>query len=158
MENNGNPENQPGNSRQDLLVPLMIVAFLAVSWFVYTYVNRNWLDAFDQVLAWIKNPSVTYTSVPIAGVPLAFLATLEILFLGVTAGYLLLNNEKDLTLKPSLFSGLVEALPTAVGHGLPGQGHLPHLAQPALVNRIILDFLSPQSDLFSTRRQACQSN
>jgi len=67
-------------------------------------------------------------------------------------------GEKDLTLKPSLFSGLVEALPTAVGHGLPGQGHLPHLAQPALVNRIILDFLSPQSDLFSTRRQACQSN
>lgn len=54
-------------------------------------------------------------------------------------------GEKDLTLKPALFSGLVAALPTGVGRGLPGQGHLPHMGQPAAVNCMILDFLSAQA-------------
>lgn len=84
----------------------MILAFLACSWLVYAYANRNWLDAFDQVLTWFKNPSITYTSMPITGVPLAFLATLEVLFVGVASGYLLLNNEKDLTVKLVTVLGL----------------------------------------------------
>jgi hypothetical protein len=99
VENNGTTENLPSSSRQELLVPLMILAFLACSWLVYVYVNRNWIDAFDQVLAWFKNPSIILNSATIAGVPLAFLATIETLFLGLTSGYLLLNNEKDLTVK-----------------------------------------------------------
>ena len=84
----------------------MILTFLARAWLVYTYVNRNWLDAFDQVLSWLRDPSITYTSVPITGVPWAFLATIEILFLGVTSGYLLLNIEKDISIKIITMLGL----------------------------------------------------
>jgi pimeloyl-ACP methyl ester carboxylesterase len=65
-------------------------------------------------------------------------------------------GEKDLTLKPSLFSGLVAALPSAVGRGLPGQGHLPHIGQPTTVNRMILDFL--QSRMLAPQEVEWQSN
>jgi hypothetical protein len=106
VENNSIPENRSNSSRQDLSVPIMILAFLVCSWLVYAYANRNWFDAFDQVLAWLKNPIINYTSVPIAGVPLAFLATLEVLFLGATSGYLLLNNEKDFGVKMITVVGL----------------------------------------------------
>jgi hypothetical protein len=99
VENSSDAETRPKETREDLLVPLMILAFLACAWLVYAFVNRNWLDAFGQVLSWIRNPSINYTSVPITGVPWAFLATIEVLFLGVTSGYLLLNNEKDLSIK-----------------------------------------------------------
>ena len=106
MENSSIAETRPKETREDLLVPLMILTFLACAWLVYTYVNRNWLGAFDQVLSWIRNPSITYTSVPLTGVPWAFLATIEVLFLGVTSGYLLLNNEKDLSIKIITVLGL----------------------------------------------------
>jgi 4-amino-4-deoxy-L-arabinose transferase-like glycosyltransferase len=99
LENNSTTEIRTKETREDLLVPMMILAFLACAWLVYTYVNRNWLDAFDQVVTWIMNPTITYTSVTIAGVPWAFLATIEILFLGVTSAYLLLGNEKDTNIK-----------------------------------------------------------
>ena len=99
MEKSQPQENRLRETRQDLTVPLLVLAFFACSWLVYAYVNRTWFAAFDQVVAWILNPTITYTTVPIAGVPWAFLATLEVLFLGATSAYLLLNNEKDTTIK-----------------------------------------------------------
>ena len=92
-------DNQQKEARADLLVPLIIAAFLACAWLVYAYVNRNWFDAFNQVAAWVLNPSINYTAVPIAGVPLALLATIEVFFLGFAAAYLLLGNEKSRSLK-----------------------------------------------------------
>ena len=112
MENSSVAETPPKKTREDLLVPLTTSD--SPGCVVYTYVNRNWLDAFDQVLSWSRDPSITYTSVPITGVPWAFLATIEILFLGVTSGYLLLNIEKDISIKIITMLGL--------GFGLTGLG------------------------------------
>jgi 4-amino-4-deoxy-L-arabinose transferase-like glycosyltransferase len=99
VEKSTSPENRENESKADLTVPLMILTFLACAWLVYAYINRAWLDAFQQVTVWILNPSITYTPVPIVGVPWAFLATVEVLVLGFTCSYMLLNNEKDANIK-----------------------------------------------------------
>jgi hypothetical protein len=86
-------------SREDLLVPLLILFFLACAWFVFTFENRNWLPALGQVAAWMLTPTINYTPVEISGLPVAFLATIEILFLGFTSAYLLLGKEQDTSIK-----------------------------------------------------------
>ena len=99
MEANGEPEKLGTESREDLLVPLLILFFLACAWFVFTFENRNWLPALGQVAAWMLNPTINYTPVEISGLPVAFLATIELLFLGFTSAYLLLGNEQDTSIK-----------------------------------------------------------
>jgi hypothetical protein len=91
--------NRGGETKEELLVPLLILTFIACAWLVYAYANRTWLPAVQQVASWIIHPIIIYTPVQIAGIPLAFLATVEVLFLGVTCSYILLNDEKDTTIK-----------------------------------------------------------
>ena len=55
---------------------------------------------------------------------------------------LVIWGEKDLTLKPESFAQLVKALPNASGHSLPNCGHQPHIFNPELVARLMLDFLA----------------
>jgi hypothetical protein len=99
LEANGEPEKLGNESREDLLVPLLILFFLACAWFVFTFENRNWLPALGQVASWMLNPTINYTPVEISGLPVAFLATIELLFLGFTSAYLLLGNEQDTSIK-----------------------------------------------------------
>lgn len=54
---------------------------------------------------------------------------------------LVIWGSKDLTLKPSSFPALVATLPNASGHPIPRAGHQPHIGQPHLVNRLVLDFI-----------------
>lgn len=106
MENSQEQSRWGGERREDLLVALLILTFLACSWLVYAFVNRDWLDALGQVAAWIVNPTITYAPLQVEGVPLAFLATVEVLVLGFLASYLLLNNEKDWGIKIVTVLGL----------------------------------------------------
>ena len=99
MEKSNAPENREKENREDLLVPLLILLFVACAWLVYVYENRAWLAAFQQVTAWILNPTINYTPVQVEGVPAAFLATIEMLILGAAFSYLLLNDEKDKSVK-----------------------------------------------------------
>ena len=99
MEKNDIQETRKKENWEDLLVPLIILTFLVCAWLVYVFENRTWLAALQQVAAWILNPTITYTSVQIVGIPWAFLATIEVLILGFTVSYLLLNNEKDVSIK-----------------------------------------------------------
>ncbi len=82
-------------TRENLVVPLVILIFLASAWFVYVCENRIWLAAFQQVISWLANPTINYTPLQIKGIPLAFLATVEILLLGAISSHTLLANEKD---------------------------------------------------------------
>jgi pimeloyl-ACP methyl ester carboxylesterase len=50
-------------------------------------------------------------------------------------------GERDLTLKPSSFSQLVQRLPNASGYPVSATGHQPHITQPDRVNRTVLNFL-----------------
>jgi pimeloyl-ACP methyl ester carboxylesterase len=50
-------------------------------------------------------------------------------------------GDRDLTLKPSSFSRLVQALPNASGYPVSATGHQPHITQPERVNRTVLSFL-----------------
>ncbi|MBN1149514.1 MAG: alpha/beta hydrolase [Anaerolineales bacterium] len=59
----------------------------------------------------------------------------------VQAPCLVIWGEKDLTLRPDSFPNLVAALPNARGYPIPGSGHQPHIGNPELVNRLVLDFL-----------------
>jgi pimeloyl-ACP methyl ester carboxylesterase len=59
----------------------------------------------------------------------------------VQAPCLVIWGEKDLTLNPNSFSDLVAALPNARGHPISDSGHQPHIGNPELVNRLVLDFL-----------------
>lgn len=59
----------------------------------------------------------------------------------ITQPTLVIWGEKDLTLAPRSFIRLLEKLPKAQGFPIPGTGHQPHLAQPAKVNPLIIDFL-----------------
>ena len=86
-------------TKESLIVPLVILIFLASTWFVYTCENQIWLSALQQVASWIANPTINYTPLQIEGIPLAFLATVEILILGVISSHTLLANEKDMLIK-----------------------------------------------------------
>ena len=99
MEKSDVERSDTKETKEDLLVPLIILTFLACTWLVYAYVNRTWLAAFQQVVSWFSNPTIAYASVPIMGIPWAFLSTLEILVLGVTSSYFLLSSEKDTSIK-----------------------------------------------------------
>jgi 4-amino-4-deoxy-L-arabinose transferase-like glycosyltransferase len=99
MENDAGIEADKKETRANLIVPLAILVFLAFAWFVYVYVNRVWLTTFQQVASWLGNPTIHYTPVQIEGIPLAFLATIEILILGALSSHTLLANEKDAVIK-----------------------------------------------------------
>ncbi len=99
MEKSDGSGNSIKETRDDLLVPLLILVFAACAWLVYAYINREWFAAFEQVIAWILNPTITYTPIQIDGLPWAILATLEVLLLGATCSYLVLGNERDASIK-----------------------------------------------------------
>jgi hypothetical protein len=99
MENDTILEAHQKETRVNLAVPLAILVFLAFAWFVYVYVNRIWLGAFQQVVSWLATPTINYTPIQIEGIPLAFLATVEILILGAISSHTLLSNEKDAFIK-----------------------------------------------------------
>ena len=106
MDNDNKSETQRKGTKDDLIVPLVILSFLASAWFVYIYESRIWIDAFKQVLSWIANPTINYASVQIEGIPLAFVATIEILVLGALFSQLLLGDEKDTVIKFTSALGL----------------------------------------------------
>jgi pimeloyl-ACP methyl ester carboxylesterase len=58
---------------------------------------------------------------------------------------LVIWGERDRTLHPASFPALVACIPAAQGRRIEASGHQPHLEKPALVNRLILDFLSEKS-------------
>jgi pimeloyl-ACP methyl ester carboxylesterase len=60
----------------------------------------------------------------------------------ITAPTLLIWGEKDQTLLPASFHRLAELLRGAATSAIPGCGHQPHIGQPALVNRLTLEFLA----------------
>jgi len=109
MENDTVVEADKKETRANLVVPLAILVFLAFAWLVYVYVNRIWLATFQQVVSWLANPVINYTPIQIEGIPLAFLATIEILILGVISSHTLLASEKDAVIK------FVSALGLGVG-------------------------------------------
>jgi len=55
---------------------------------------------------------------------------------------LLIWGEKDQTLQPDSFPRLAQLIPGASISAIAGCGHQPHIGQPALVNRLTLDFLA----------------
>lgn len=99
LEAHGETEKLNNDNKEDLLVPLLILFFVACAWFVFTFENRSWLPALGQVADWTLNPTINYTPIEILGLPVAFLATIEILVLGFTAAYLLLGSEQDTSIK-----------------------------------------------------------
>jgi len=99
MENGTAAETDKKEKRENLVVPLVILVFLASAWFVYVYENQIWLTAVQQVVSWIANPTINYAPLQIEGIPLAFLATVEILILGIISSHTLLGNEKDPLIK-----------------------------------------------------------
>jgi len=51
-------------------------------------------------------------------------------------------GERDLSLRPSSFPPLVQALPRARGHAIPDCGHQPHIGKPEMVTRLMIEFLA----------------
>jgi hypothetical protein len=142
MESNGKIEIQKKGTKEDLIVPLVIVAFLACAWFVYVYESRAWITAFEQVMSWGINPSITYTPVQIEGIPLAFVATIEVLVLGVISSKLLLTNEKSVSVKFISALGLGFGLTGAVTIILGIFGNLYRLPLNVAILILCIGFLS----------------
>ncbi len=99
MENDAVLEADKKEKKENLVVPLVILVFLASAWLLYVYMNRTWLATFQAVVSWLANPIINYTPLQIEGIPLAFLATVEILILGIISSHTLLGNEKDSLIK-----------------------------------------------------------
>ncbi len=59
---------------------------------------------------------------------------------------LVIWGEHDLTLDPRSFPRLVSVLPRAIGQSIPDSGHQPHIGNPELVNRLVLEFITRQGD------------
>ena len=51
-------------------------------------------------------------------------------------------GERDMTLKPDSFPRLVRMLPNATGNPIVHSGHQPHIGNPKLINRLVVDFFS----------------
>lgn len=60
----------------------------------------------------------------------------------VKAPTLVIWGERDLTLRPASFPRLVRILPHGTGYQVGATGHQPHISQPELVARLILEFLA----------------
>ena len=99
MENDVMSKEQGKEPREELTLPLIILSILIFAWFLYAYENRNWIVAFQQVVSWLTNPAIYYTPIQVKGIPLAFLATIEILILGTISSHILLANEEDKLIK-----------------------------------------------------------
>ena len=142
MENNARPENHKKETKENLIIPLAILSFLACAWFVYVYENRTWITAFQQVISWIINPTITYTPIQIKGIPLAFLATIEVLILGATSSHLLLANEKDTGIKFISALGLGIGLTALITIILGIFGNLFQLPLNMIILLLCIGFLS----------------
>jgi pimeloyl-ACP methyl ester carboxylesterase len=62
-------------------------------------------------------------------------------------------GDRDMTLRPDSFPSLVNILPRASGIPIAHSGHQPHIGKPALVSRLVLEFLDvlESSDSQATR-------
>ena len=60
----------------------------------------------------------------------------------IQAPTLVIWGTHDLTLRPASFPPLVSAIPGATGYPIQGSGHQPHIGQPDLVQKRVLEFLS----------------
>ncbi len=62
-------------------------------------------------------------------------------------------GDRDMTLRPDSFPSLVDILPRASGIPIAHSGHQPHIGKPALVSRLVLEFLDAleSSDSQATR-------
>jgi pimeloyl-ACP methyl ester carboxylesterase len=98
-------------------------------------------DARQQIAADYKRASSHIVYVP------ASLQDLSPCLPQLTLPSLVIWGEKDLTLRPDSFLALADALPNAASHAVPGAGHQPHIGKPALVNRLVLDFLASLTPL-----------
>jgi pimeloyl-ACP methyl ester carboxylesterase len=54
---------------------------------------------------------------------------------------LVIWGTKDATLDPRSFPPMVASIPNGHGEAIQGAGHQPHLAQPEIFNRLVLEFL-----------------
>lgn len=98
MENDDRIEHAK-KTKENLALPLAILSILFFAWLVYVYENRIWIAAVQRCISWIANPTINYTPIQIEGIPIAFLATIEILILGALAAQTFLADEKDTIIK-----------------------------------------------------------
>ena len=85
--------------KENWILPLAILSFLFFSWLVYVYENRIWMAAVQRCISWLANPIINYTPIQIEGIPIAFLATIEMLLLGILATRTFIDDEKDKVIK-----------------------------------------------------------
>lgn len=109
MEKDAEAETVKKEYKASLVTPVAILVFLILAWLVYVYANRTWLEAFQRIAFWLSKPTINFTPVRVEALFSAFLATLEILVLGVVSSYTLLAKEKDAFIK------LVSALGLGIG-------------------------------------------
>ncbi len=98
MENDARIEHDK-ERKEHLALPLAILCYLFLAWLVYVYENRIWIAAVQRCISWLANPIINFTPIQIEGIPVAFVATIEILILGVLAAQTLLADEKDKVVK-----------------------------------------------------------
>lgn len=55
---------------------------------------------------------------------------------------LVMWGSQDMTLTPASFPRVITALPEAESFVFPGCGHIPHLTQPSIFNRLVIDFVT----------------
>ena len=68
----------------------------------------------------------------------------------VQAPCLVIWGEQDRMLDPTSFSSLISRLPYASSFPVPRCGHQPHISQPALINRLVADFVQLDFQVRST--------
>jgi hypothetical protein len=85
--------------KENLRWPFAIIIFLAALWLLYVLLNRTWIVAFQQAILWLANPTINIKPIYVKEAPLALLATIEMLILGVISSNMLLSNEEDTLVK-----------------------------------------------------------
>ncbi len=142
MESNNKSEIRRKKMNEELIIPLIILAFLVCAWFVYLNENQAWISTFEQVISWMTNPTINYTPVQIVGLPLAFLATIEVIILGYLSSCLLLPHEKSPALKLISVLGLGFGLTGLLTIVLAIFGNLYQLTLNVVILLLCIGFLS----------------
>ncbi len=150
MENANRLESSNRDFKDELVIPLMVLTVLAGAWFVYIYESRIWITAFEQVVSWIVNPSINYTPVQIEGIPLAVLASIEVIILGASFTHILLPKDESTVVKAVSTLGLGFGLTGTVTIILGIFGNLYRTSLNALILLLGICFLST---IFYTQRK-----
>ena len=90
--------NNTSEENKQLFAGIALIIVI-ITFLLYLYEYKAWLEGLRQFFAWILRPDVFYTPISLDGISFAVIGILQILVLGTLATHILIPNEKDIWIR-----------------------------------------------------------